>query len=286
MSSGATGGRRLRVGAAGGVEIAWEERGQGARPFVLLHGFTGFRQDFASQLEALAAAGRTLVPDLPGHGDSGRHADPGRYTLDGLADDLLAWLDAVSEAPVDLLGHSMGGMLALRMALAAPARVASLVLMDTSAEPLAHVDRGLLEQAARLGREAGMDALAAVMRARAGDDPERPEPDRGVERAWGAERFWAWRSARLEATDPEAYAALGAAMLDAPSLAPRLPEILQPALVLVGAEDAPFRAPSRALAAALPEARLVEIEGAAHQPQHESPAAWREAVLGHLRRVR
>ena len=270
-----------------GVEIAWEERGEGARPFVLLHGFTGFRDDFATQMEALAAAGRTLAPDLPGHGASGRHADPARYTLDALAEDLRAWLAAVApEQPVDLLGHSMGGMLALRIALAEPARVASLVLMDTSAGPLAHVDRGLLETAARLAREAGTKALAAVLRARAADDPERGEPDRRVERTWGAERFWAWRTARVEATDPLAYEVLGAQMLDAPDLEPRLGGIAVPALVLVGAEDGPFLEPARVLAEGLPAARYVAIPGAAHQPQHESPQAWREAVLAHLRRVR
>lgn len=275
--------RRERVR---GVEIAWEERGQGTRPFVLLHGFTGFRGDFATQLDALAARGRTLIPDLPGHGDSGRHDEPSRYGLDALAADLRAWLEVAAPGPVDLLGHSMGGMLALRVALADPARVASLVLMDTSAGPLAHVDRGLLETASRVAREAGMKALATVLRARAGDDPERGEPDRRVERAWGAERFWAWRTARVEATDPLAYETLGAQMLDAPSLEPRLREIAAPALVLVGALDTPFLEPARVLAAHLPDARLLTIPDAAHQPQHESPAAWRDAVLAHLARVR
>jgi pimeloyl-ACP methyl ester carboxylesterase len=125
-----------------------------------------------------------------------------------------------------------------------------------------------------------------VLRARAGDDPERGEPDRELERAWGADRFWAWRTARVEATDPRAYDALGAQMLDAPSLEPRLAGIVVPALVLVGAWDAPFLEPSRRLAARLPDARYVEIPAAAHQPQHESPKAWREAVLAHLARVR
>lgn len=269
-----------------GVELVWDERGRGARPLVLLHGFTGFRQDFATHLDALSDVGRTLAPDLPGHGASGRHEDPSRYGLDALAADLRAWLGAVAEGPVDLLGHSMGGMIALRMALAEPARVGSLLLMDTSAGPLAHVDRSLLDTASRLARDAGMKALAAVLRARASDDPERSDHDRRVEAVWGEERFWAWRTARVEATDPLAYETLGAQMLDAPSLEPRLPEIAAPSLVLVGADDTPFLAPSRLLADRLPDARYVEIPEAAHQPQHENPAAWRAAVLAHLERVR
>jgi pimeloyl-ACP methyl ester carboxylesterase len=268
------------------VEIVWEERGAGARPLVLLHGFTGFRHDFATHMEALGEVGRTLAPDLPGHGDSGRHEDASRYTLDALAADVAAWLGEVAEGPVDLLGHSMGGMIALRVARARPARVASLVLMDTSASPLAHVQRDLLETASRLAREAGTRALAAVLRARAGDDPERSPHDRRVEREWGEAAFWQWRTARVEATDPVAYEVLGAQMLDAPSLEARLPEIAAPTLVLVGADDTAFLAPSRLLADRLPHARYVEVPDAAHQPQHENPPAWRRALLEHLRTVR
>lgn len=275
--------RRARVR---GVEIAWEERGQGARPLVLVHGFTGFRQDFATQWDALAERGRTLAPDLPGHGDSGRHAQDARYRLDELAQDLRAWLAQVSTGPVDLLGHSMGGMLALRIALAEPSRVASLLLMDTSAGPLHDLDRSLVEAASHLVRQGGMRALARVLRARAEEDPQRGEPDRRVERLWGPERFWAWREARIEATDPRAYPLLAAELLDGTDLTPRLGEIEVPALVMVGAQDEPFLGPARRLAEHLPQTCYVEIPEAGHQPQHENPASWREAVLAHLRRVR
>ncbi|MGH7286868.1 MAG: alpha/beta fold hydrolase, partial [Myxococcota bacterium] len=95
-----------------GIELAYEERGRGTRPLVLVHGFTGFRGDFATQLEALAGHGRVLAPDLRGHGESGRSGDPAHYTLAGLAADLLGFLDALGVERCDLLGHSMGGMLA------------------------------------------------------------------------------------------------------------------------------------------------------------------------------
>ena len=166
---------------ANGIEIAFEEHGRGDRPLLLVHGFTGFRQDFASQLAGLAQHGRVLAPDLRGHGESGRTGDPASYGFEELTADLLGFLDALGIERCDLLGHSMGGMVALRAALAAPGRIASLVLMDTAPGPLAFIDRAQLELAARVAREAGMAVLAQILRARARDDAERsaPGPARG-----------------------------------------------------------------------------------------------------------
>jgi pimeloyl-ACP methyl ester carboxylesterase len=274
---------RLR---ANGIEIAFEEQGHGERPLVLVHGFTGFRQDFATQLPALAQHGRVLAPDLRGHGESGRTGDPASYGFEPLTADLLGFLDALGVERCDLLGHSMGGMLALRAALRAPERIASLLLMDTAPGPLAFVDRAQLALAARVGREAGMAALAQILRARAKDDGERSAADRRVEQEWGDERFWAWRTARVAAMDPAAYEALGLALVDQADLTPRLGEIDCPTTVLVGELDHEFRAPSEALARHIRGARLSVVPGAGHQPQHEAPEAWRAAVLGHLARVR
>jgi 2-succinyl-6-hydroxy-2,4-cyclohexadiene-1-carboxylate synthase len=274
---------RVRVN---GVEIAYEDRGRGAQPLVLVHGFTGFRHDFAGQLDALARERRVLAPDLRGHGESGRSGDPADYTLARLAEDLLGFLDALGVSRCDLLGHSMGGMLALRAVLAQPERVASLLLMDTAAGPLDWVDPAQLALATRVAREAGMAALAAILRVRAKDDPERGEPDRRVEAEWGEERFWAWRIARLAATDPAAYEALGRALVEQDDLSPWLPSIAAPTTVLVGELDHEFRRPAEALVQGIPGARHVVLPGAGHQPQHEAPDAWREAVLEHLLRAR
>ncbi|MBW2242787.1 MAG: alpha/beta fold hydrolase [Deltaproteobacteria bacterium] len=272
-----------------GVEIAHEEaapaNGEGSgTPLVLMHGYTGFWKDFEGQISALAGRHRVLVPDLPGHGESGR-LPAGQYRLDRMAELMAEWLVAVDAAPCHLLGHSMGGMIVLRMALEHPGRIASLVLMDTSAARLGFIQTELIDTAARVAREAGMAALASILRARAKDDPERSQPDRRVEEEWGGERFWHWRGARMEAMDPEAYAAFGHAMADAPSLEERLAEIACPTLVMVGAEDEPFLAPSEVLASEIPGALLATLPSAAHQPQNESPVAWLEALELHLERT-
>ncbi|MDJ0787590.1 MAG: alpha/beta fold hydrolase [Myxococcota bacterium] len=275
-----------RVPVADGVELAYVDAGEGGRPLVLVHGFTGFRQDFATHFDALSARGRTLAVDLRGHGESTHLGSADAYGLDAMADDLVRFLERLELPPVDLLGHSMGGMLVLRAALRAPERIASLMLMDTSAEPIDPIGEEELRLAGQIAREAGMKVLAGILRDRSDSDPSRSEADRRVEQDWGTERFWAWRNARVEATDGHAFEALIRAMAGAESLVDALPRIAVPATVMVGEEDHDFLAPSETLAAGIPDAERAWIPQAAHQPQHENPRAWRAAVEAHLARVR
>ena len=277
---------RTRRIALGDLEIALDEVETGSRPLVLVHGFTGHRADFAEHLPALGELGWTLAPDLPGHGEStntGREED---YRFDRLVEVLVALLDAVGARSVDLLGHSMGGMLALRLALARPERVASLVLMDTAPGPLRDLPLETFRLAWRVAREAGMETLQRMARERAADDPTRTEADRRLERERGPQWYWERHRRRFLAMDRIAYAELGREIVEQQSLVPRLPEIRCPSLVLVGEEDRSFLEPAEVMAASLPHARLVVLPGAGHQPQFEAPGPWREAVLDHLRRVR
>ena len=273
--------------AVNGIELAVEEHGHGARALVLVHGFTGFRQDFSPPLAALLpVAGRIITLDLRGHGASMNTGDAAGYTLDALAADVLAALAALGVARCDLLGHSMGGMLVQRVALNAPGRVASLILLSTSAEPLDWINEDMLALAAHVGREQGMAKLAEILRARAPEDPGRSEPDRRLEREWGAERYWAWRDARIAATDPAGYQALGLALKHAPDFRARLAGITCPTTAIVGALDAEFLGASARMAEAVRGARHVVLEDAAHQPQLEAPGAWLAAMREHLARVR
>src|SRR5690606_35042816 len=192
--------------------------------------------------------------DLRGHGASTNTGDPKSYTFEQLAEDLIGFLDALGIERCDLLGHSMGGMVALRAVLARPERVASLILMDTAARA-PDMDRGLLELAVRIAEEAGLEGLASAMRARARNDPARPEPDRRLEAEWG-EGYWRdWRLPNLRDMDPAAYGALGAAIFDQAPLGARVGAIRRPTPVLVGARVPAFLAPDARLEAAGPVAR-------------------------------
>src|SRR5262245_30401166 len=107
--------RELRVSSADGVSIAFEERGHGEPTLVFVHGWCGERGFWRATAEALAPRYRTLTLDLAGHGSSG--AERSRWTLASLADDVVAVVTAAGAGDVILIGHSMGGPVAL---LAAP----------------------------------------------------------------------------------------------------------------------------------------------------------------------
>jgi pimeloyl-ACP methyl ester carboxylesterase len=277
----------VRIARVRGIEMAYEEFGRGSRPLVLVHGFTGSRRDFQWRFEALAKRGRCVALDLRGHGDTTNTGDAASYTLDALAEDLLAFLDATGIEACDLLGHSMGGMAVLRAVLARSDRIASLILMNTSARSPDGLPRGLIELAGRVALEAGSLRIAEVMRARAADpETDRSDADRLLEARWGDAYWTAWRYPNFRALDPVAYGTLGIAMLDQAPLLDRLGEIRVPTTVLVGSGDANFLAPAHELATAIPGAQRVDIPDAAHQPQLENPDAWLAAIEAHLARVR
>lgn len=269
-----------------GIELAFDERGRGSRPLLLVHGFTGSADDFREHIDALASYGKTIAIDQRGHGDSTNTGDASSYTLEQLVDDLRAFLGACSIATCDLLGHSMGGMVALRVVLAAPRRIASLILMDTAAHGIEGISRSAFAAGGALGRDAGMAQLAAVLRARAEDDPQRPAASRRCETAMGSDVFWGRIRQKMTAMDPEAFASLGGALVEQESVLPRLGEISCPTLIIVGEEDRPFLGPADELCSGIPTAQRVTIKDAAHSPQLENPAAWFAAIRDHLARVR
>ncbi|MGR7000580.1 alpha/beta fold hydrolase [Yinghuangia aomiensis] len=117
----------------------YEDHGRptpGTEPLVLLHGFVGSTPRIGPVRRPSSRPTGAWWPATTR--PRGRSAKPGRadaYTFDALEADLHAFLDALGLGPVDLLGHSMGGVVAQRYALAHPDRVRSLVLMDTAPEP-------------------------------------------------------------------------------------------------------------------------------------------------------
>ncbi|HJR24660.1 MAG TPA: alpha/beta fold hydrolase, partial [Acidimicrobiales bacterium] len=158
--------RTIEIAAADGpLELCIAEEGEGGRPLVLVHGFTGAKEDFTDWLEPLADLGwHAVAPDQRGHGASPKPEHDGAYSFDVFADDLLGLLDALGWDTAVALGHSMGGMVVQTAILRAPERFAGLVLMDTSHRALKGVDAGIVEAAAALARAEGM---AAVLEAQA-----------------------------------------------------------------------------------------------------------------------
>ncbi len=114
-----------------GVGLAVERIGEGP-PFLMVHGFTGAKEDFADHAPRFAEHSQVVRFDHRGHGASEKPPDVAAYSLDRLAADTIEVADALGLERFTLLGHSMGGMVARRLVLAHPERVDALVLMDTS----------------------------------------------------------------------------------------------------------------------------------------------------------
>jgi len=266
--------------AVGGVELTYNEVAGSGRPFVLLHGLTGHRDDFRHRMPELADLGWLLAPDLRGHGDFTRTGREETFTFTQLCADMVALLDAWGVERCDLLGHSFGGMLALRFVLEYPERVDSLILMDTAPFSPDDYTRDTFEKAGAIARARGMVFLQELVE-KATKAREAPSAsDRHVEK-W-SDLYWPHHRLRYAAMDPVAYGALGVAMAEQEPVVDRLGEIGCPTTVIVGADDGDFLKGADVLESGIPHAARITVPDAGHHPQMENPEAWLAAVRGHF----
>jgi len=263
----------------GPLEIAATESGSGGAPLLLLHGFTGAKEDFADWIDAFATSGfHVVAPDLRGHGASSKPADESAYSLATFAADTHGVADALGWDRYALLGHSMGGMVAQAVALDAPDRLTALVLMDTTHTSVTGIDPDLAALAVEVVRTDGMERLQQLMNEL--DAPLATEADARVR----AERegYVAFGERKLLASSPAMYAAMAIELLAQTDRLDGLRALDVPTLVIVGDQDQPFLGPSRAMADAIPGAQLIVVPDAGHSPQFEAPEAWWDAVSGFL----
>jgi pimeloyl-ACP methyl ester carboxylesterase len=257
-----------------GIDLAFDEWGSGEPPMVLLHGFTASRLDWADVAVDLARDRRVLAYDQRGHGDSTHSGKPESYTLSLLVDDLEGFATVRDLVPFDLIGHSLGGVVAMRFAVSHSRLLRSLVLVDATAAPVEPVPAEVVCRLAEVGRQRGMAALADLLD-RIGD--------RGVGTPDERQRKRAHRN--VSCTDVEAFAALGVELGCYDSMHDRLAMLNLPITVIRGAYDTPVQADSEALAAAIPGCVVDVIPDAAHAPHEEKPAAWLAVARAHLART-
>lgn len=259
--------------------LATIEGGAGGAPLLLVHGFTGAKDDFAEHVEPLAAAGwHVVVPDLPGHGDS--HPDGAEHGFEAYAGAVLAVADDLGWERFAVLGHSMGGVVAQHLAMAAPARLSHLVLMDTSPDRVG-VAAELVELACGIVEQDGLVALLEAQRALG--NPLDTEIARRVR-----ERRPDWQAlsdAKFLRCSPAMYVTMARALSTAPDRSDCLARLAVPTLVLVGEHDELLQTPSVRLASAIPGAELVVVPDAGHNPQIENPPVFFDVVTTFLRRA-
>ncbi len=239
-------------------------------PLVLLHGWAMHSGVWGPLFGHLAKRHRVHAVDLPGHGRSGP-VDP--FTLDGVVDALEATFSG-DAFPLVVLGWSLGGMIALRWSRVRPERIGRLVLVCTTPRFVAGTDWPHAISAptlSRFGDELHVAWRETVLRFLA-LQIKGSEHAHAVQAALRAQLF-----ARGEPS-PRVLAA-GLALLRSEDLRAEVRAIGQPALVIAGSRDTLTPAAAGAwLAAALPHARYVPIEGAAHTPFLSHPDAIAAAL--------
>lgn len=261
-----------------GVSIAYVEAGDGV-PVTLLHGFTLNGRTWRELVAKMPPGWRWIMPDIRGHGDT--RLEPGApVTMDACTSDLEMLWGALGVERTHLVGYSMGGRLALHVAVRLPERIRSLLTIGAHAG---------LDDDARAGRRQGDEALADRIE-RFGVEPfvnywSAQPLFSGLERRGTA--FMAMLRAQRLTNRPDGLAAslrgMGAGAME--PLWDELPRISCPCTFVAGEDDTAYVNAARRLAATVPGARLEIVPRSGHAVQMQRPGAIVKILEAHLRRA-
>lgn len=250
-----------------GISIAYSAEGQGI-PLVFVHGYPLNSQMWLPQIEALSKHARVIAPDLRGHGDS--QVVPGPYSMDLLAGDLNALLDALNiTEKIVLCGMSMGGYVSLAFQRQYPERLRGLILTATRAGADSPQGRAGRDQSMITAQEKGLEAIAEGMAGKL------LAPQTASERPMLLEMA----IAIMRRTSLEAVLGDLEGMKTRPDSTPTLAEIRVPTLILHGTDDQliPLHE-AQELHKHIADSRLVVIPDAGHLLNLEQPELFNGAV--------
>ncbi len=240
-----------------GQRVVYDDLGDGPRAVLLAHNLFSSRASFREVAARLSRDVRVLNVDLRGHGDS-RGAAP--FTVDDLAGDLAAVLEAADVASAVLVGTSLGAAAAVQLARVRPAQVRGLVLMAANPFASGAGDRLSLGAASVIVRALGPAPLLSTFVAAL-----------HAESAPAATR--AASAAQIRAMDRADLGHAVRAWLGRPALVGRLGRLPMPVRVVAGAADTSCPWPASAALAAELGAPLRIIAGAGHTLQADRPDA-------------
>lgn len=251
------------------IALRYDDEGLGV-PLVFVHGFPFGRSVWLKQADALRTSHRVVVPDLSGLGES--EATAGPVTMDSYAADVRALLTKLTTAKVVLIGHSMGGYVALAFARRFPQLLRGLVLVSTKAGPdsaeAAAGRRAMAEKVKADGVQIVVDAVAPKMLSAGNLDPRMAGEVRAL----------------MAGAKPAGVIAALIGMAERPDARPHLAELAVPVLVVTGADDTLIPpAESEALAQAIPGAQLSVIPRAGHLVAFEQPVEFNRILTEWVR---
>jgi 3-oxoadipate enol-lactonase len=253
------------------IEMVYDEAGSGAA-VVLLHGFPFNRSMWNEQIAALAPSFRVIVPDLRGHGATTVTKAPA--TMDELARDVVALMDALEISRAAVCGLSMGGYVALALCKMFPSRIRALVLADTRAHADTQEAKDNREQQGQKALNEGMTAIAEAML------PKLLSPATLARRSEVVERV----REMIVNTNPQGAASAQRGMAERADQTAFLSRVIAPTLIIVGSEDAitPV-ADAEVMHREIDGSRLEVIEGAGHVSNLEQPESFNRALTKFLR---
>lgn len=254
---------------AGGVTMDALAMGSGD-PVLLVHGFTASKEAWFFNMEPLAVQFRVLAMDLPGHGSSTKVA-PDNY-LSFCSDFLARLLDRQRIEAAHVIGNSMGGAVAMQMALSHPKRVRKLVLVDALGMGT-EVPAGVLDKYVESSTREDVQALLTQVV----HDPKHVFPQ-AVERA-----YLYRQQPGVKEILPKIASQLRGDSSGPVDFRPRFKELRLPVLVVWGREDHILPARHADAAHAMPNARIHIFDRCGHLPQLEYAAEFNSLVTRFLR---
>ena len=247
-----------------GIQLAYTDEGEGV-PLVFVHGFPLNRGTWSKQVDAFKTSRRVIAPDLRGLGES--EASAGPVTMSRFAEDLYELLKHLGTGPVILVGHSMGGYVALAFAKAYSQTLQGLVLVGTKAgadtPEAAAARRATAEKVRAAGASVVVNAMAPKMLSASNTDVAMAAAVRGF----------------MAPSKPEGIIGALLGMAERPDAGAWLGKIRVPTLVISGTDDT-IIPPSESgmLAKAIPGAQLKFIPGAGHLVAFEQAEAFNTAL--------
>jgi pimeloyl-ACP methyl ester carboxylesterase len=243
-----------------GIRLAYERRGTGA-PLVLLHGYPLDHHLWDEVAPLLVDTFDLIIPDLRGFGESS--TVDSFYTMEDIASDIAALLDHLEIQKAAIVGHSMGGYVALAFARLYPERLSGLGLVSSQVlEDAPDRKEGRYKSAAEVA-DKGIGSVVAAMTTKFTSDPQLQE----------------FARQSMERQQPAAYIGALKAMAERVDSTPLLSSLEVPVVLVHG--DADQLIPidrAREVKASLPDAYFVEIRGVGHMPMMENPQKTAEAL--------
>ncbi|MGB3455346.1 MAG: alpha/beta fold hydrolase, partial [Litorimonas sp.] len=257
-----------RMVSADGTEFRYRASGpEEAQTVLLLHGFTDSLEGWESVADELDEDFRVIRPDLPGHGLSGADAD-GDLSNAATVEAVAAFMSATGTHDAVIVGNSLGGLIAWRLAEAHPDRVSGLVLLAPGGVPHNGVGDSPVEVPAMLrfylktAPKAGVRAALQAMHA----DPERVTQariDQYADLMRGHGEGFVARARQFTLPDPETD----------------LAKIAAPTTIVWGLQDTVLPpAHADVFEANIPDATVIRLDGVGHLPQSEATIRVAQAI--------